>query len=162
MSSEVLSAFRFAEDSFVLLTWEDVFIFPHENYQSNLLALYGAMKALEDGDTTTAIDDYLWLVDNNFYAYDWSREVFDYYTNYVLNQPADRLMWGAGRVQGHIDLFDVIASLGEKYDTTESVEAELAIIADYVKAHEADMVKVVAQQIADIEALTVRLEKIAA
>ena len=100
-NAAVLSAFKYAEDAFVRLTWEDVSIFPHEHSQNNLLALNGAVEALERGDSATAIDEYLYAVDNNWYAYDWSRETFDYFTNYVLNQSDDRLMWGAGRVQGH-------------------------------------------------------------
>ena len=31
-----------------------------------------------------ALDEYLLQVDNNWYAYDWDREVFDYFTDYVL------------------------------------------------------------------------------
>ena len=36
LNDAVLKAFRFAEDSFVRLTWEDVSIFPHENGQNNI------------------------------------------------------------------------------------------------------------------------------
>lgn len=126
INDAVLSAFKFAEDAFVRLTWEDVSIFPHEHSQNNLLALRGAVDALEQGDSVTAIDEYLYSVDNNWYAYDWSRETFDYFTDYVLNQSADRLMWGAGRVQGHEDLYDVIHSLLDKYgDAAADYTAEL-------------------------------------
>lgn len=58
----------------------------------------------------------MYKVDNNWYAYDYDREVYDYFTNYVTDQPADRLKWGAGRVMGHEDLYDVIASLQAKKD----------------------------------------------
>ena len=126
MSANVLAAFKFAEDAFVRLTWEDSSIFPHEHSQNNLLALQGAVEALKQGDSAAALDEYLYGVDNNWYAYDWSRETFAHFTDYVLNQSADRLMWGAGRVQGQEDLFDVIRSLQEKTgDSSADYTAEL-------------------------------------
>ena len=115
-NDQLLSAFRLCEDYFVRLTWEDVSQFPHEHSVNNLLNLQAAVEALENGEVSTALDEYLWAVDNNWYAYDFSKETFEYFTDYVLNQPAERLMWGDGRVQGHNDLYDVIASLSEKED----------------------------------------------
>jgi hypothetical protein len=43
--------------------------------------------------------------------------VYDYFTGYVLNQPKEQLLWGAGRVQGHLDLYDMIHNLREKSKT---------------------------------------------
>ena len=120
LNTQVLEAFQDAEDQFVRLTWEDVSIFPHEHSQNNLAALDAAVECLQAGDAATALDEYLYLVDNNWYAYNWSRDTFDYFTNYVLDQPADRLMWGAGRVQGHVDLFDVINSLQTKVESGDT------------------------------------------
>ncbi len=126
MNANVLAAFKFTEDAFVRLTWEDASIFPHEHSRNNLLALQGAVEALGQGDGAAALDEYLYGVDNNWYAYDWSRETFDHFTSYVLDQSPDRLMWGAGRVQGHEDLFDVIRSLQEKSgSSTVDYTAEL-------------------------------------
>ena len=68
------------------LTWEDSSFFPHEHSQNNLTALKSAAEALKQGDSAAALDDYLYLVDNNWYAYDWSRETFTYFTDYVLNR----------------------------------------------------------------------------
>ena len=90
LNQAVLEAFRSAEDNFVRLTWEDVSIFPHENGQTNLAALDGAIAALESGDPSVALDEYLYLVDNNWYAYDWSRETFNYATDYVSETQAGR------------------------------------------------------------------------
>lgn len=124
LNTQALAAFKYAEDTLVRLTWEDVSIFPHEHSQNNLLALDGAIAALEEGDGATALDEYFYGVDNNWYAYDWSRQTFDYFTDYALNQSADRLMWGAGRLQGHVDLFDVIRSVQSK-EQGASFDAEL-------------------------------------
>ena len=157
-NAAVLSAFKYAEDAFVRLTWEDVSIFPHEHSQNNLLALNGAVEALERGDSATAIDEYLYAVDNNWYAYDWSRETFDYFTNYVLNQSDDRLMWGAGRVQGHEDLYDVIRSLLDKYgDTSADYTAELARLNDAVNNQTAKLAEQVDHEVQALAELTAQL-----
>lgn len=163
MNAAVLAAFKFAEDAFVRLTWEDVSIFPHEHSQNNLIALNAAVEALEAGDSAAAVDEYLYAVDNNWYAYDWSRETFDRFTNYVLNQSADRLMWGAGRVQGHEDLFDVIRSLLGKYgDTAADYTEELARLEAAIETQTAMLAQQVDHEVQSLAELTARLTAIAA
>lgn len=163
MNDAILAAFKFAEDAFVRLTWEDVSIFPHEHSQNNLIALNAAVEALEAGDSAAAVDEYLYAVDNNWYAYDWSRETFDYFTNYVLNQSADRLMWGAGRVQGHEDLFDVIRSLLGKYgDTTADYTEELARLEKAIETQTAMLAQQVDHEVTSLTDLTAQLTAIAA
>lgn len=163
MNDAILAAFKFAEDAFVRLTWEDVSIFPHEHSQNNLIALNAAVEALEAGDSAAAVDEYLYAVDNNWYAYDWSRETFDYFTNYVLNQSADRLMWGAGRVQGHEDLFDVIRSLLGKYgDTTADYTEELARLEKAIETQTAMLAQQVDHEVTSLTGLTAQLTAIAA
>lgn len=163
LNADVLSAFKFAEDAFVRLTWEDVSIFPHEHSQNNLLALKQAAQALEQGDGAAALDEYLSAVDNNWYAYDWSRGTFEHFTDYVLNQSADRLMWGAGRVQGHEDLFDVIRSLQEKYgDSGADYSAELKRLEQAI-ANQTEMLdEQVVDEVSALQELTQRLTAIAA
>ena len=163
LNQAVLEAFRSAEDNFVRLTWEDVSIFPHENGQTNLAALDGAIAALESGDPSVALDEYLYLVDNNWYAYDWSRETFNYFTDYVLNQPADRLMWGAGRVQGHVDLFDVINSLQEKAENgSTDFTQELATLTQAQSDENARLVEQVTHEVESLTGLTEQLTAMAA
>lgn len=158
LNADVLSAFRFAEDSFVRLTWEDSSIFPHEHSQNNLLALQGAVEALKQGDGAAALDDYLYAVDNNWYAFDWSRETYDRFTNYVLNQSADRLMWGAGRVQGHEDLFDVVRALQEKQDDSAADYTEELARLEQAIADQTQMLGVqVTQEAEALQELTARL-----
>ncbi len=162
LNADVLAAFKFAEDAFVRLTWEDSSIFPHEHSQNNLLALQGAAEALKQGDSAAALDDYLYSVDNNWYAYDWSRETFGHFTDYVLNQSADRLMWGAGRVQGHEDLFDVIRSLQEKYgDSAADYTAELARLDQAIETQTGMLDEQVAHEVSALAELTARLTQIA-
>ena len=145
LNDQLLKAFKLCEDYFVRLTWEDSSQFPHEHSANNLIQLQGALDALENSEVSTALDEYLWAVDNNWYAYDFSKETFDYFTDYVLNQPSDRLMWGDGRVQGHNDLYDLIHSLYEKKDG-DDVSAEISFLNDCIK-NEYDLL----QQQVDLE-----------
>ena len=161
MNANVLAAFKFAEDAFVRLTWEDSSIFPHEHSQNNLLALKSAAEALKQGDSAAALDEYLFGVDNNWYAYDWSRETFDHFTDYVLNQSADRLMWGAGRVQGHEDLFDVIRSLQAKYgNSSADYTAELNRLNQAIDNQTAMLNDQVTHEVSALGELTSRLTQI--
>lgn len=112
----LLDAFRYLEDQFVRLTWHDASILPQENPQENLNMLHQAVWQLHAGDVKGALNS-LGDIDNNCYAVDFDREVYDYFTNYVLNQPPERLNWGAGRVMGHLNLYDMIQSLKGKTKT---------------------------------------------
>lgn len=123
----ILELFKYSQDSLVRLTWEDEPIFPHEHSQNNLIALESAIDELKRGNIDQALDEYLYLIDNNAYAYDFSRETFSYFSNYVINQPKERLFWGAGRVQGHEDLFNTINSLKVKLnEKNDDVSAEIS------------------------------------
>lgn len=163
LHSQVLEAFRYAEDQFVRLTWEDVSIFPHEHSQNNLSALESSIAALEAGNAQQALDESLYLIDNNWYAYDWSRETFDHFTDYVLDQPADRLMWGAGRVQGHVDLYDVINSLQEKAESGDTdYTEELETLNTAVSTETESLKQQVSHEIESLETLTDSLTAMAA
>jgi Iap family predicted aminopeptidase len=116
LNAGLLETFKFAQDHFVKLTWEDEPIFPHEHAQNNIDNLALSIDALEKGDVNTPLDEYLYAIDNNWYTYDFDKEVNRYFTDYVLKQPADRLLWGAGRIVGHEDLYDTINSLLKKRD----------------------------------------------
>ncbi|SDN80086.1 PA domain-containing protein [Psychrobacillus sp. OK028] len=152
LNSGLLAAFKYAEDQFVRLTWEDVQIFPHQHAQHNITNLALAIEALEKGDITTATDEYLWAIDNNWYAYDFDKEVFDYFTDYVLEAPKEKLMWGEGRIVGHEDLFDTINSLTDKGDQADAdVSAELATLNEVLERQ-----KVLLQTTTDEETIAVQ------
>ena len=114
LNSGLLAAFKYAEDQFVRLTWEDEQIFPHEHAQNNIENITLSIESLSKGDIATPLDEYLYAIDNNWYAYDFDKEVFNYFTDYVLKAPKEKLMWGEGRIVGHEDLFDTINSLKAK------------------------------------------------
>lgn len=120
LNAGLLETFKFAQDHFVKLTWEDEPIFPHDHAQNNIENLALSIEALKKGDLNTPLDENLFAIDNNWYTYDFDKEVNRYFTDYVLKQPAERLLWGAGRIVGHVDLYDTINSLLEKRDHTNA------------------------------------------
>ncbi|MCZ8535472.1 M28 family peptidase [Psychrobacillus psychrodurans] len=159
LNSGLLSAFKYAEDQFVRLTWEDDQIFPHEHAQNNITNLALAIDALNKGDITTAIDEYLWAIDNNWYAYDFEKEVFDYFTDYVLDAPKEKLMWGDGRIVGHENLFDPINALIEKSGQEDAdISAELATLNEALERQKALLQKTTAEEILAVQELAKKLE----
>lgn len=159
LNSGLLSAFKYAEDQFVRLTWEDDQIFPHEHAQNNITNLTLAIDALNKGDITTAIDEYLWAIDNNWYAYDFEKEVFDYFTDYVLDAPKEKLMWGDGRIVGHENLFDPINALIEKSGQEDAdISAELATLNEALERQKALLQKTTAEEIIAVQELAKKLE----
>ena len=158
LNTKMLETFKYCEDNFVRLTWEDVSIFPHEHATNNILALQGAIEALENGEASIALDEYLYLIDNNWYAYDFSKDTFNNFTDYVLNQPSDRLMWGAGRFIGHVDLYDVINSLQEKGDGADYTE-ELAVL-NQALAQQEELLNTLVEEVSDLTQLKETLQSI--
>ncbi len=129
LNGGLLAAYKYAEDQFVRLTWEDEPIFPHEHAQNNVKNLASSVTALEKGDLATPLDEYLYAVDNNWYAYDFDKDVYDYFTDYVMEAPKEKTMWGTGRIVDHEDLYDTIHALQAKKDTADAdVTAETAAL----------------------------------
>lgn len=160
LNAKLLEAFKVAQDTLVKLTWEDEQIFPHEHAQNNIKNLSLAIDALNKGDISTAVDDYLWGIDNNWYAYDWDKQVFDYFTDYVLNQPDDRLMWGAGRVVDHENLFEPINSLLEKSEQGNAdVSEELKELSAALENQKQLLQTLVKDEVASLKALNETLAK---
>ncbi|AMC94663.1 hypothetical protein AOC36_09130 [Erysipelothrix larvae] len=159
VNHQVLETFRYVEDNFVRLTWEDVSIFPHEHSQNNLIALKDSIQALENGVASEALDNSLYLIDNNWYAYDWSKETYEYFTDYAINQPQDRLLWGYGRLQGHVDLYDVIKSLQAKGDQGQYAE-ELEILKNAVEGEMDNLQAQVHHELNALDGLSTKLQEI--
>ena len=160
LNATLLATFKLAQDTLVKLTWEDAQIFPHEHAQTNVENLTLAIDALNNGDVAAAVDEYLWLIDNNWYAYDFDRDVYNYMTDYVLNQPADRLLWGYGRVVDHIDLFDEVNDLMAKYDEENAdVSAEIQSLTEKLEDQKQLLQALVTEEVASVKALGETLTK---
>ena len=112
----LLKVFKMAQDKYVRLTWEDAVVFPQEAAQNNLRYLKKAIRALKrkTPDAEAAFEA-LYEIDNNAYAFQFSKQVYERFTDYVLDQNSNRLQWGRGRIVHHENLYDLVASLMDKY-----------------------------------------------
>jgi Iap family predicted aminopeptidase len=112
----LLKVFKMAQDKYVRLTWEDAVVFPQEAAQNNLRYLKKAIRALKrkTPDAEAAFEA-LYEIDNNAYAFQFSKRVYERFTDYVLDQNSDRLQWGRGRIVHHENLYDLVAQLMDKY-----------------------------------------------
>ncbi len=112
----LLKVFKMAQDKYVRLTWEDAVVFPQEAAQNNLRYLKKAIRALKrkTPDAEAAFEA-LYEIDNNAYAFQFSKQVYERFTDYVLDQNSDRLQWGRGRIVYHENLYDLVAQLMDKY-----------------------------------------------
>ena len=110
ISQRLLGIFRKGQDYFVRLNWQDEVLFPHEAASGEIEE---ALKALYE-------------VDNNCYAFLFDEEVYYHFTEYILHQPKDRLMWGAGRILHHENLYGIVKRLRK----LESQQAEHGQIPD--------------------------------
>ena len=112
----LLKVFKMVQDKYVRLTWEDAVVFPQEAAQNNLRYLKKAIRALKrkTPDAEAAFEA-LYEIDNNAYAFQFSKQVYERFTDYVLDQNSDRLQWGRGRIVHHENLYDLVAQLMNKY-----------------------------------------------
>ena len=146
----LLKVFKMAQDKYVRLTWEDAVVFPQEAAQNNLRYLKKAIRALKRKipDAEAAFEA-LYEIDNNAYAFQFSKRVYERFTDYVLDQNSDRLQWGRGRIVHHENLYDLVAQLMDKYhqgatDFANEI-AELEKVAKRQKAYLRDDIEYMLQ-----------------
>ena len=112
---KLLKIFRKAQDYLVRLNWQDEVIFPQEAASRNIRQLEKACQVLSEGNITDALK-VLYRVDNNMYAFLFDEEVYYHFTEYILHQPKDRLMWGAGRIMHHENLYGIVQKLKQRLE----------------------------------------------
>lgn len=161
LNNKLLEIFKDAQDKFVRLTWEDEPIFPYERFQYNIESITKSIEALETGNVALALDEYLYLVDNNWYAYSFSEDTFMHFTNQVMEQPLERLNWGAGRVTSHENLYEVINSLLPKYEEKNpEVSKEIDLLKKSLENQNKILRETVDKQIEDINDIKSKLESL--
>ena len=84
----------------------------------NIGQLEKARLALSQGNITDALKA-LYRVDNNMYAFLFDEEVYYHFTEYILHQPKDRLMWGTGRIMHHENLYGIVQQLKKRMEESE-------------------------------------------
>lgn len=124
-AAALLKIFRKAQDYLVRLNWQDEVIFPQESASKNISQLEKARLALTEGNITDALKA-LYRVDNNMYAFLFDEEVYYHFTEYILHQPKDRLMWGAGRIMHHENLYGIVQALKQRMkEETPELDGEI-------------------------------------
>ena len=119
------NALSFAQDYLIRLNWQDEVIFPQEAASKNIRQLEKASRALSEGNITDALKA-LYRVDNNMYAFLFDEEVYYHFTEYILHQPKDRLMWGAGRIMHHENLYGIVQKLKQRMEEeTPELDSEI-------------------------------------
>lgn len=121
MENKLLEAFAYAQDKLVTLNWQDDVIFPYETAMNDVVFLGKAIDALSTqyGEKKPAAGiknalKWIYRIDNNQYAFRFEKAVYEYFTDYVFNQPPERLKWGYGRIIHHENLYDIVWSLIDK------------------------------------------------
>ena len=153
--------FKTVSNELFSINWNEEFRFVHQYKQDNVAALRGAIACLEAGDVAGALDDYLWMVDLNWYAYSFDKETCDFFVDQVLGEDA-RNSWGAGYLTTHADLWEVIQSLmGKAGQEGADVSGELEALRAELAVQQADLNAVVGEEIVTLQKLTKVMEALA-
>lgn len=75
----------------------------------------GSIHNLEKNNVSSALRK-LYQLDNNAYAFMFDEEVYNHFSEYVFEQPKERLKWGYGRLMTHENMYEIITSLLQKKD----------------------------------------------
>ena len=110
---EALRRFKYAQDELVRIDWYGNVHYPHEILLQNIRLIGGAIANLKEQNLSSALRK-LYQVDNNAYAFMFDEEVYNHFTDYVLNQPQDRLKWGYRRLMPHENIFALVKDLLQK------------------------------------------------
>ncbi|MDR2658173.1 MAG: M20/M25/M40 family metallo-hydrolase [Oscillospiraceae bacterium] len=136
------------------IDWNESVQFVYKYKQTNVAALRDAIEAVKVGDAITALDEYLWQIDLNWYAYSFDEATVEYFINQVL-RPDAKNAWGTGYIDSAANLHGVIRSLMEKNDSGSADFAdEIAILERELSLQEEDLNAVIVEAIADIESIT--------
>lgn len=113
---EAMRRFKCAQDELVRIDWYGNVHYPHEILLQNIRLIGGAIANLKEQNLSSALRK-LYQVDNNAYAFMFDEEVYNHFTDYVLNQPQDRLKWGYKRLMPHENLYALVKDLLNKKET---------------------------------------------
>lgn len=110
---EALRRFKYAQDELVRIDWYGNVHYPYEILLQNIRLIGGAIANLKEQNLSSALRK-LYQVDNNAYAFMFDEEVYNHFTDYVLNQPQDRLKWGYRRLMPHENIYALVKDLLQK------------------------------------------------
>ena len=110
---EALRRFKYAQDELVRIDWYGNVHYPHEILLQNIRLIGGAIANLKEQNLSSALRK-LYQVDNNAYAFMFDEEVYNHFTDYVLDQPQERLKWGYRRLMPHENIYALVKDLLQK------------------------------------------------
>ncbi len=110
---EALRRFKYAQDELVRIDWYGNVHYPHEILLQNIRLIGGAIANLKEQNLSSALRK-LYQVDNNAYAFMFDEEVYNHFTDYVLDQPQERLKWGYRRLMPHENIYALVKNLLQK------------------------------------------------
>lgn len=147
-NKNTLAIFKTCQDGLLKLTPEDMPILGHEQQQKNIKYLSSTIDKIGAGKLDDALDNDLWQVDNEWYAFSFSKPVCQHTTDYVVKDWAkNNLFWGTGKGQGDIDLYDTVQSLLGKYGAKKpDCRKEVKVLSNAVDQQKKLMVKNVAAE----------------
>ena len=130
LEQKLLAQFKQEQDAFVRIDWYGNVLYPHEICSANLRLLGGAVRNLKEQRLSSALRK-LYQVDNNAYAFNFDKEVYRHFTDYVFHQPKDRLKWGYGRLLEHENLYGTVKQLLQKEKQQEALTESGMTEVDY-------------------------------
>lgn len=122
----LLAKFKLEQDTFVRIDWYGNVLYPHEILIHDLRLIDGAIKNLNKGNISSALRK-IYQIDNNAYAFMFDKEVYDHFSDYVYNQPRERLKWGYKRLMEHKSMYGIVQELLAKEQTGITDYAEQII-----------------------------------
>ena len=153
-----LKVFKMMQDNFLMLGGADCEtpVVGHEQYQNNITALDESILKLQEGDVNYVVDELLWQVDDEWYAYSFSKEVFDHVVSQTERH--DNLFWATGKLLEGVDLYDTTQSLMNKYDMDgEDFVEEISALQSALDSQKSFMAAIVEDE---IEALNTMAEEL--
>ena len=119
-----------------------------------------AINALKKGDVATALDEYLYKIDLNWYAYNFDKQTYDFYVDQVLGDDAEN-SWGTGYLKSNADLWQVIQDLKAVYDVEKpNVDAQIKALEKELDVQKKDLAKVVKKEISTLEDVTATMKQL--
>lgn len=116
LNKENLAIFKETQDTLLGLVYESPVV-PHEAPQENIGLIDETLKALQGGDTQSALNDFAVAINgyNEWYNVFFSKAVTDqFYDMFYSEANADNLYWGTGRAFPWANVDDAVRSLAAK------------------------------------------------
>ena len=162
LNSELFTLYKNTQDALLRLDWALNVVFPHENAQADIGYLTAAIAALENGEIASAYDESLCSIEYAWYATAFDRETYDYFVKQIYDNSDGT--FGQGRIEyPACDLYDVMQSLGVKYESTSAdTSAEISALQAEQLKQQTYLAQSVAAEKSALAELTAMMEALTA